>query len=110
MANRGMSVQQRRICEFLMLNPGSNSASIMEGTGFQYESVKKKLRALKESGHVKGSESNYRASFQLTGKPFPRLADYRPNPKYIAKRKRATNRDVLFAAMHAMVTVGRAAA
>ncbi|MDR3386835.1 MAG: hypothetical protein P4L92_07260 [Rudaea sp.] len=105
-----MSVQQRRICEFLMLNPGATSATIIEGTGFPYDAVKKKLRALKESGHIKGSESNYRASFQLTGKPFPRLADYRPNPKYVAKRKRAASRDVLFAAMYAMVTVGRAVA
>jgi predicted transcriptional regulator len=104
-----MSAQQRHICEFLMLNPGSTSVNIMEGTGFPYDSVKKKLRALKESGHVKGSESSYRSSFQLTGKPFPRLADYRPNPKYAAKKTRTSSRDVLFAAIHAMVTVGKAA-
>jgi predicted transcriptional regulator len=113
-AYRGMSAQQRQICEFLMLNPGSTSADIIEGTGYPYDSVKKKLRALKESGHVKRSESNYRSSFQLTGKPFPRLADYRPNAKHLAKKariaSRESRRDVLFAAMHAMVTVGRAAA
>jgi hypothetical protein len=109
-----MSAQQRHICEFLMLNPGSTSADIIEGTGYPYDSVKKKLRALRESGHVQGGESRYRSSFQLTGKSFPRLADYRPNPKYAAKKARIatreTRRDVLFAAMHAMVTVGRACA
>ncbi|MGP8437163.1 hypothetical protein ACT2FY_13035 [Paraburkholderia fungorum] len=114
MAYRSMSAQQRQICEFLMLNPGATSADIMAGTGFPYESVKRKLRVLKESGHVKGSESNYRASYQLTGKPFPRLADYKPHPRYVAAKMRAqaktAERDILFSAMHAMVTAGRDAA
>jgi len=114
MRQRVMSAQQRQICEFLMLNPGSTSATIIEGTGFPYDSVKKKLQALRESGHVKRSESKYRSSFQLTGKPFPRLADYRPNPRHLAKKARLATRtstlDVLFTAMHAMVLVGRAAA
>lgn len=114
MAQRVMSAQQRQICEFLMQNPGSTSAIIAEGTGFPYDNVKKKLRALRESGHVKASESKYRSSFQLTGKPFPRLADYRPNPQYLSKKARMAtrtdSRDVLFTAMHAMVTAGRACA
>ncbi|WP_153135154.1 hypothetical protein [Paraburkholderia agricolaris] len=114
MAYTTMSKQQRKICEFLALHPGSNSAEIMAGTGFTYESTKKKLRTLKESGHVKGSESNYRSTYQLTGKPFPRLDDYEPNPRYLAAKQRMASRntvvDVLVASMDAMVRVGMGAA
>lgn len=114
MAYTTMSKQQREICEFLALNPNSTNAEICTATGFTYESVKKKLRVLKESGHVKGSESRYRSLFELTGKPFPRSADYKPNPSYLARKQRLTAQlttgDSLFAAMHAMVMAGRAAA
>ncbi|WP_454826056.1 hypothetical protein [Paraburkholderia xenovorans] len=114
MAYTTMSKQQREICEFLALNPNSTNAEICTTTGFTYESVKKKLRVLKDSGHVKGSESKYRALYELTGKPFPRSADYRPNPRYLARKERLeaqlTAKDSLFATMHAMVMIGRAAA
>lgn len=108
-----MSKQQREICEFLALNPNSTNAEICAATGFTYESVKKKLRSLKESGHVRGSESKYRSLYQLTGKEFPRAADYRPNPIYLARKQRLVSRvsagDSLSAVMHAMVCAGRAA-
>jgi predicted transcriptional regulator len=111
MAFARMSVQQRQVCEFLSQNPGSTSAEIIAGTCFPYDSVKKKLRALRKSGHVKGSESNYRSSFQLTGKKFPRLADYQPNARYLASKVRMETNgagcDALFTAMHAMVMTGR---
>jgi len=111
MAYTTMSKQQREICEFLTLNPNSTNAEICTGTGYPYDSVKKKLRALKESGHVKGSESRYRSLYALTGKPFPRSADYKPNPSYLARKQRLTARlttgDSLVAAMHSMVMVGR---
>lgn len=111
MADRKMSVQQRRICEFLMINPGATSAEIMSGTDLAYDSVKKKLRVLKDGGHVAGSESNYRSTYQLTGKPFPRLADYRPSLRYRADKARLIGRhrstDQVFDAMHAMVSAGR---
>lgn len=114
MAFKTMSKQQREICEFLALNPNSTNAEICAATGFTYEIVKKKLRVLKESGHVKGSESKYRSLYQLTGKEFPRAADYRPNPLYAARKQRLMSRasdgDSLFAIMHAMVCVGRATA
>ncbi|PQV50994.1 hypothetical protein [Paraburkholderia sp. BL21I4N1] len=113
MAYTNMSKQQREICEFLSLNPNSTNAEICAATGFTYESVKKKLRVLKESGHVKGSESKYRALYELTGKSFPRSADYRLNPRYLARKERLatqlTIRDTLFTVMHAMVMAGRAA-
>jgi predicted transcriptional regulator len=109
-----MSKQQRKVCEFLALHPGSTSAEVMAGTGFTYDSTKKKLRTLRESGHVKGSESNYRATYQLTGKQFPRLEDYQPHPRYLAAKERMvareTGADLLVASMHAMVSLGRAAA
>lgn len=111
MAYTTMSKQQREICEFLALNPNSTNAEICAATGFTYESVKRKVRVLKESGYVKGSESRYRSLFELTGKPFPRSADYRPNPRYLARKERLAARasvtDSLFAAMHAMVAIGR---
>ena len=117
MAYTTMSKQQRTICEFLKLNPNSTNAEICKGTGFSYESVKKKLHALKDSGHVAGSESKYRALYWLTGKEFPRAAEYQPNPVYVARKARmvrrvsaATGVEQLYAAMHAMVCVGRAAA
>jgi predicted transcriptional regulator len=111
MAYTTMSKQQREICEFLALNPHSTNAEICTATGFTYESVKKKLRVLKESGHVKASESRYRSLYELTGKSFPRSADYRPNPRYLARKNRLATRvlgnDTLFAVMHAMVAIGR---
>ncbi|WP_144154484.1 hypothetical protein [Paraburkholderia sp. BCC1885] len=116
MANRIMSVQQRQICEFLMLKPGATSADIVACTGFSYDAVKKKLRILKESGHVKGSEANYRATYQLTGAPFPRLAAYRPSARYEAQKALKARRarqtdcvDPVADAMYEMVTVGRSA-
>ncbi|MDR8400093.1 hypothetical protein NE850_27670 [Paraburkholderia sp. USG1] len=114
MAYTTMSKQQREICEFLALNPKSTNAEICTATGFTYDGVKKKLRVLKDGGYVKGSESKYRAHYELTGKPFPRSADYRPNPRYLARKERleaqVTIKDTLFATMHAMVTSGRATA
>jgi len=114
MAFKTMSKQQREICEFLALHPNSTNAEICAATGFTYESVKKKLRVLKESGHVKGSESKYRSLYQLTGKEFPRAADYRLNPLYLARKQRlqssGSTGDALFAVMHSMVRAGRAAA
>ncbi|MFM0256080.1 hypothetical protein [Paraburkholderia sediminicola] len=114
MANRIMSAQRREVCEFLKLYPDSTIADIVEGTSAPYDSIKKRLRALKESGHVKASDSSYRSSYQLTGKPFPRVADYRPNARYAARKARRESRGEmvggLYAAMHAMVTVGRAVA
>lgn len=114
MADRIMSVQRREVCEFLMMYPGSTIADIVEGTCAPYDSIKKRLRALKESGHVKGSESSYRSSYRLTGKPFPRVVDYQPNARYAASKARRESRGEivggLCAAMHAMVMMGRAAA
>lgn len=114
MAYTTMSKQQREICEYLALNPHSTNAEICAATGFSYESVKKKLRNLKESGHVQGSQSKYRSLFWLTGKEFPRAVDYRPNPIYLARKQRlmsvAPTGDSLFAVMHAMVTAGRVSA
>ncbi|MDR8398258.1 hypothetical protein NE850_18105 [Paraburkholderia sp. USG1] len=114
MVNRIMSAQRREVCEFLMMYPGSTIADIVEGTCAPYDSIKKRLRALKASGHVKGSESSYRSSYQLTGKPFPRVADYQPNARYAASKASRESRDAivggLCAAMHAMVMRGRASA
>ncbi|MFP4889293.1 hypothetical protein [Paraburkholderia sp. EG304] len=61
---------------------------------------------------MKGSESKYRALYELTGKPFSRSADYKPNPRYLARKERLAARvlggDMVFAVMHAIVSAGRA--
>jgi hypothetical protein len=106
-----MSRQQRAICEFISKHPGATRSEVAQGTGFTYESTKKKLHALKHRGHIADCGAKYRSKFVLTGKPSAQQAVHRSNPRCMRAAKESMTRppeiDVLFACMHAMVSEGR---
>ncbi|MFM0022170.1 hypothetical protein [Paraburkholderia azotifigens] len=116
--NRTMSLQQRLICEFFKEHPESTRRQCAEGVTVAPEGVPEKIASLVKSGHLVSIAGSRPEQFKLTGKQFPPSDEYEPCAKRIVQRMReeagieyrVAVLDVIAAAFHAMVSVGRASA
>lgn len=115
---RTMSMEQRLVCEFFEAHPNSTRPQCKAKLGSDQKAISRKVDALLASGHLVATSDGKIPTFSLTGKKFPHSDEYKANQKWIEAKMRAAGRtasrvialDVVAASMHAMVTVGRAAA
>ncbi|WP_080412077.1 winged helix-turn-helix domain-containing protein [Burkholderia ubonensis] len=110
MAERRMSLAQRRICECLQKSPGLVQRELAKKLGITVDGIKKTVRLLVADGYVKrGRRDRKGEPLSLTGKPFPPSSECIPTH---VKRQLAIDigMSALLPAMRAMVAVGRAAA
>lgn len=108
MAERRMSLAQRRICECLQKSPGLVQRELATRLGITAEGIKKTVRRLVCDGYVKrGSRDRKGEPLSLTGKPFPPSTECIPAN---VRRQHAIDigMSALMPAMRAMVDVARA--
>ncbi|GJH05015.1 hypothetical protein [Paraburkholderia terrae] len=115
---RAMSMEQRLVCEFFEAHPNSTRPQCKAKLGSDQKAISRKVDALLASGHLVATSEGKIPTFSWTGKKFPHSDEYKANQKWIEAKIRAADRsssraialDVVAASMHAMVSVGRAAA
>ncbi|KVM70135.1 hypothetical protein WJ60_09885 [Burkholderia ubonensis] len=110
MAERKMSLAQRRICECLQKNPGLVQRELAARLGITVEGIKKTVRHLIVGGYVKRGRRDRKGELlSLTGKPFPPSTECIP-PQIKRELSIEVGLNALLPAMRAMIDVGRDAA
>ena len=116
--HRTMSMEQRLVCEFFEAHPNSTRPECKAKLGGDQKAISRKVDALVVSGYLVATSEGKIPTFACTGKKFPHSDEYKASQKWIEAKMRSAARnsdraitlDLVAASMHAMVTVGRAAA
>jgi hypothetical protein len=116
--SRSMSMEQRLVCEFFEAHPNSTRPQCKAQLGSDQKAISRKVDALVASGYLVATSGGKIPTFSCTGKKFPHSDEYKASQKWIEAKMRTAERnsnraivlDFVAASMHAMVTVGRAAA
>ncbi|MGS0976155.1 hypothetical protein [Burkholderia glumae] len=113
MKKKQMSLLARRVCECLADAPGMTATQIAERLDAKIDSVKHASLRLFVDGYIaRGHRGPSGHALTLTGKEFPRSADFVATPE--AERATRLERELVdtvrlvVPAFHAMCTVGRA--
>lgn len=113
-----MSMEQRLVCEFFEAHPNSTRPQCKAKLGSDQKAISRKVDALVAAGYLVATSEGKIPTFSWTGKKYPHSDEYKASQKWIEAKMRAADRnanlaitlDLVAASMHAMVTVGRAAA